>query len=105
VGWSEKLIELSNSWFSPKQLLGWPRVFPLGVEHWKVLRGSNTPRSIKLRIPEIKSAGVRRWGRSSTRQKGNSLDRRLRSLNLCSVHLRMCYSFDSEEVGLEAAIL
>ena len=27
VGWSEKLIEPCNSWFSLKQLLGWRRAF------------------------------------------------------------------------------
>jgi hypothetical protein len=26
VGWSEKLIEPCNSWFSLKQLLGWRRI-------------------------------------------------------------------------------
>ena len=36
---SEKLIELGNSWFSPKELLGSRRVFPRGVEHWKVKTG------------------------------------------------------------------
>ena len=30
MGWSEKLIEPSNSWFSPKQLLGWRLYIPLG---------------------------------------------------------------------------
>ena len=27
---SEKLIELGNSWFSPKQFLDWRRMIPLG---------------------------------------------------------------------------
>ena len=53
VGWSEKLIEPGNSWFSPKQLLGWRRVFLLGVEHWKVWTGRKTARPIKLRIPVV----------------------------------------------------
>ena len=50
---SEKLIEFRNSWFSPKQLLGWRRVIPLGVEHWKEQTGRNLVVLIKLRIPEI----------------------------------------------------
>ena len=48
---SEKLIESGNSWFSLKQLLGWRRAFPLGVEHWKVSTGRKIVRPIKLRIP------------------------------------------------------
>ena len=52
MGWSEKLIEPGNSWFSPKQLLGWRRMFPLGVEHWKVWIGRKATEPIKLRIPE-----------------------------------------------------
>src|SRR3989338_2543408 len=53
VGWSEKLIERCNSWFSPKKLSGLRRVFPLGVEHWKKRIGRKTTASIKLRIPEV----------------------------------------------------
>jgi hypothetical protein len=53
VGWSEKLTERCNSWFSPKELSGLRRVFPLGVEHWKKRIGRKTTASIKLRIPEI----------------------------------------------------
>ena len=52
MGWSEKLIEPGNSWFSPKELSGLRRVFPLGVEHWKKRIGRKTTASIKLRIPE-----------------------------------------------------
>ena len=48
---SEKLIEFRNSWFSPKQLLGWRRVYRAGVEHWKIGIGGNLVQSIKLRIP------------------------------------------------------
>ena len=59
MGWSEKLIELGNSWFSPKELSGLRRVFPLGVEHWKVRIGRKTTDPIKLRIPE---ARVRQLG-------------------------------------------
>ena len=84
---SEKLIEFRNSWFSPKQLLGWRRVFPLGVEHWKEQIGRNLVALIKLRMPVGHSAAVRLWGRSSIGQKGNSPDRQLRSLNICSVQL------------------
>ncbi len=80
---SEKLTEPCNSWFSPKQLLGWRLMFPLGVEHWKGQTGSNLVDPIKLRIPEIKSQAVRRWGLSSIRREGKSLDLKLRSLNLC----------------------
>ena len=50
---SEKLIEFRNSWFSPKQLLGWRRVVPLGVEHWKETTGRNLAFLIKLRIPVV----------------------------------------------------
>ncbi len=84
---SEKLIELRNSWFSPKQLLGWRRVVPLGVEHWKETTGRNLAFLIKLRIPVDYSAAVRLRGRSSVGRKGNSPDRQLRSLNICSVRL------------------
>ena len=69
---SEKLIELGNSWFSPKHLLGWRRVLPPGVEHWKGQIGRNLVVPIKLRIPDGMSAAVRRWGRSSTRRRGKS---------------------------------
>ena len=51
MGWSEKLIEPGNSWFSPKELSGLRRMFPLGVEHWKKRIGRKTTASIKLRIP------------------------------------------------------
>src|SRR3989344_336394 len=78
---SEKLIELGNSWFSPKELLGSRRVYPYGAEHWKVSTGSNLAKPIKLRIRKTKYTAVRRRGLSSVRQKGNSLDLYLRSLN------------------------
>ena len=55
MGWSEKLIELGNSWFSPKELSGLRRVFPLGVEHWKVRIGRKATDPIKLRIPEVRA--------------------------------------------------
>jgi len=51
VGWSEKLIEPRNSWFSPKELSGLRRMFVLGVEHWKVRIGRKATDPIKLRIP------------------------------------------------------
>ena len=51
MGWSEKLIEPCNSWFSPKELSGLRRVFLLGVEHWKVLTVRKDAKPIKLRIP------------------------------------------------------
>ena len=53
MGWSEKLIEPGNSWFSPKELSGLRRMFPLGVEHWKVPTVRKDAGPIKLRIPEI----------------------------------------------------
>jgi hypothetical protein len=53
VGWSEKLIEPCNSWFSPKELSGLRRMFPLGVEHWKDSIGRKTTSPIKLRIPAV----------------------------------------------------
>ena len=53
MGWSEKLIEPGNSWFSPKELSGLRRVFPLGVEHWKDSTVRNDANPIKLRIPEV----------------------------------------------------
>ena len=59
MGWSEKLTELGNSWFSPKELSGLRRMFPLGVEHWKDRIGRKTTGPIKLRIPE---ARVRQLG-------------------------------------------
>src|SRR3989344_9705930 len=48
---SEKLIELGNSWFSPKELLGSRLIYLSGVEHWKVSTGRKLVRLIKLRIP------------------------------------------------------
>jgi len=33
VGWSERLIKLGDSWFSPKAIEVAPRVSLLGVEH------------------------------------------------------------------------
>ncbi len=54
MGWSEKLIERCNSWFSPKELSGLRRMFLQGVEHWKVLTVSNDAKPIKLRIPEAR---------------------------------------------------
>jgi hypothetical protein len=54
VGWSEKLTELGNSWFSPKELSGLRRTFPLGVEHWKDRIGRKATGPIKLRIPEAR---------------------------------------------------
>ena len=53
MGWSEKLIEPGNSWFSPKQLLGWRLAYLLGVEHWMVRIGRNLAKPIKLRIPKV----------------------------------------------------
>ncbi len=80
---SDKLIELGNSWFFPKELLGSRQMYPVGVEHWKVLTGRKLAKPIKLRIRRINYLAVRRWGLSSIRQKGNSPDLYLRSLNLC----------------------
>ena len=54
MGWSEKLIEQRNSWFSPKELSGLRRMFPLGVEHWKISTVRKDANSIKLRIPEVR---------------------------------------------------
>ena len=54
MGWSEKLIEPGNSWFSPKQLSGWRRMFLSGVEHWKVWIGRKATEPIKLRIPAVR---------------------------------------------------
>jgi hypothetical protein len=55
VGWSEKLTERCNSWFSPKELSGLRRVFPVGVEHWKKQIGRKTIASIKLRILQARA--------------------------------------------------
>ena len=52
MGWSEKLIERCNSWFSPKELSGLRRMFPLGVEHWKDWTDRKVAGPIKLRIPK-----------------------------------------------------
>ncbi len=54
MGWSEKLIERCNSWFSPKELSGLRRMFLQGVEHWKVLTVRKNAKPIKLRIPEAR---------------------------------------------------
>ena len=79
---SEKLIEPGNSWFSPKQLLGWRLVYRLGVEHWKGQTGSNLVDPIKLRIPARHYEAVRLWALRSIGREGKSLDLKLRSLNL-----------------------
>ena len=50
---SDKLIEPGNSWFSPKELSGLRRVFPLGVEHWKDSTDRKVANPIKLRIPVV----------------------------------------------------
>ena len=54
MGWSEKLTELGNSWFSPKQLSGWRRMFPVEVEHWKVWIARKSTGPIKLRMPQVR---------------------------------------------------
>ncbi len=105
MGWSEKLIEPGNSWFSPKQLLGWRRVFPLGVEHWMVLTGSNLARPTKLRIPEVITRQLDSGGEAPRVKTETAVDLKLRSLNSCSVHLRRSDFLDNEDVGLEAAII
>ena len=81
MGWSEKLIEPRNSWFSPKELSGLRRVFPVGVEHWKDRTGRKAADPIKLRIPEVTARQLDDGGEAPFRQKGNSPDRHLRSLN------------------------
>ena len=78
---SDKLIESGNSWFSPKELLGSRRMYPYGVEHWKVSNGRKLTRPIKLRIRKADYPAVSLWGLSSIGQKGNSPDLNLRSLN------------------------
>ena len=78
---SEKLIEPGNSWFSPKQLLGWRLMYPPGVEHWKGQIGSNLVDPIKLRIPAGNYQAVRLWALRSIGREGKSLDLKLRSLN------------------------
>ena len=82
MDWSEKLIEPGNSWFSPKQLLGWRRVIPLGVEHWKGRTGRNLVVPINLRIPEITARQLDGGGEAPHVEGGRALDRQLRSLNL-----------------------
>ena len=105
MGWSEKLIEPGNSWFSPKQLLGWRHVFPLGVEHWMVSTGSNLAEPTKLRIPEATARQLDSGGEAPRVKTETAVDLKLRSLNSCSVHLRRLDFFDNEDVGLEAAII
>ena len=80
-------------------------MFLLGVEHWKDQIGSNLATSIKLRIPRIHNIAVTPWGLSSTGEMGKSPDLKLRSLNLCSVHVRRSGFLNNEDVGLEAAII
>ena len=79
---SEKLIELGNSWFSPKQLLGWR---PINISGGRALDGLDRSKDRETnQTPNTQShnAAVRPWGLSSTGQKGNSPDLYLRSLNL-----------------------
>ena len=82
MGWSEKLIEQRNSWFSPKELSGLRRMFLLGVEHWKVsiVRKDTSP--IKLRIPAARIRQLDGGGEAPHVEGGRALDRQLRSLNL-----------------------
>ena len=57
---SEKLIELGNSWFSPKCIEVQPQVFRRGGKATDRLRGpGGLPIPIKLRIPRRESLGVR----------------------------------------------
>ena len=78
---SEKLIELRNSWFFPKQLLGWrlePRYGGRALNRipWSLIRFSNqTPNTIFF----VKAVRLR--GLSSVVKSETAHDRRLRSLN------------------------
>ncbi len=79
---SEKLIELGNSWFSPKQLLGWR---PINIFGGRALDGENREKSRPTnQTPNTENyyRAVRPWGLSSIGQKGKSPDPNLRSLNL-----------------------
>ena len=82
MGWSEKLIELSNSWFSPKELSGLRRMFPQGVEHWKKRIGRKATASIKLRIPEAIVRQLDGGGEAPLVKRETAQDRRLRSQNV-----------------------
>ena len=69
---SEKLIEPGNSWFSPKQLLGWRLAILLGVEHWMERTGGNLVFPIKLRIPEVKVGQLGHGGEAPSAKKGRA---------------------------------
>ena len=79
---SEKLIELGNSWFSPKELLGSRHVYPLGVELLKGLHRAKARLTYQTPNTSGNYMAVRLRGLSSVGQKGNSPDLYLRSLNL-----------------------
>ena len=79
---SEKLIELGNSWFSPKELLGSRLGYPLGVELLKGLHRAKARPTYQTPNTSGHYEAVRLRGLSSGGQKGNSPDLNLRSLNL-----------------------
>jgi hypothetical protein len=79
---SEKLIELGNSWFSPKELLGSRHGNPLGVELLKGLHRAKARQTYQTPNTRDYYVAVRLRGLSSVGQKGNSPDLNLRSLNL-----------------------
>jgi len=78
---SEKLIEPGNSWFSPKELLGSCPIDPPGVELLKGLHRAKARPTYQTPNTGDYYRAVRRRGLSSVRQKGNSPDLNLRSLN------------------------
>ena len=92
MDWSDTLIVLGDSWFSSKQLLGWPRLVAYGG---RALNESRVPHQFSTAelvwdtaFSQTSNAvcvrpGVRLREISSVGRKGNSPDHQLRSLNIC----------------------
>jgi len=82
-----------------------PRVLLQGVEHCNGCGGHcDLLRHSKLRIPGSMSTGDRALGANVQTQEGNNPDRQLRSPILTKWETKW-EGIDSQEVGLEAAIL
>jgi hypothetical protein len=101
----ERLNKTGDSWFSSKTIEVVPRVWPAGVEHCYGLGAAiGLPNHGKLRIPPELEHGRQSPGANVRGQEGNNPDRQLRSRISAKWKTRW-EGLDSQEVGLEAAIL
>ena len=101
----ERPIKPGNSWFSAKSIEVERRMYAVGGRALLWLGGhGDLPNHGKLRIPASMSAGDRAPGANVRTQEGNNPDRQLRSPKLAKWETKW-EGEDSQEVGLEAAIL